>query len=140
MGLVKSQIIGVDFDGTIVEHRFPEIGPVVPGAVETLRDLKSMGHRLILWTVRDGKWLHEAQEFLASNGLNGIFWAVNENPEQTFSESPKAHCNLYIDDAALGVPLVRPMGVARPYVDWDEVRRMLNMDDLPTEKPDWEDE
>ena len=49
-----SQIIGIDFDGTIVEHKYPEIGNPVPGALETMKDLIQQGHKIILWTMRSG--------------------------------------------------------------------------------------
>ena len=45
-------IIAVDFDGTIVEHRYPSIGPEIPFAIETLKLLREERHKLILWTVR----------------------------------------------------------------------------------------
>ena len=47
-------IIAVDFDGTIVEHKYPAIGREFPFAIETLRKLQSDRHKLILWTVREG--------------------------------------------------------------------------------------
>ena len=53
-------IIAVDFDGTIVEHRYPEIGREKPFAFDTLKMLQKEGHRLILWTVREDKLLEEA--------------------------------------------------------------------------------
>ena len=46
--------IAIDFDGTIVEHRYPEIGREIPFAIETLKRLIKDGHKLILWTVREG--------------------------------------------------------------------------------------
>ena len=62
-------IIAVDFDGTIVEHRYPSIGKEYPFAIETLRKLTEEGHRLILWTVREGQYLDDAVEFCRSRGL-----------------------------------------------------------------------
>ena len=50
-------IIAVDFDGTIVEHRYPAIGNEIPFAIETLKRLSEERHRLILWSVREGKLL-----------------------------------------------------------------------------------
>lgn len=44
-------IIAVDFDGTIVEHKYPEIGRELPFAIETLKKLQQERHRLILWSV-----------------------------------------------------------------------------------------
>ena len=46
-------IIAVDFDGTIVEHRYPRIGEEIPFAVDTLKLLQQEKHRLILWSVRE---------------------------------------------------------------------------------------
>ena len=56
-------VIAVDFDGTIVEHRYPSIGEELPFAIDTLRKLAEEGHRLILWTVREGQYLDDAVEF-----------------------------------------------------------------------------
>ena len=40
-------IIAIDFDGTIVEHRYPKIGDEIPFATDTLKMLIKDGHRLI---------------------------------------------------------------------------------------------
>mgnify|MGYP000493261088 CR=1 FL=1 len=55
--------IAIDFDGTIVEHRYPKIGNEIPFATDTLKMLIKDRHRLILWTVREGKLLDEAVEW-----------------------------------------------------------------------------
>lgn len=98
-------VIAVDFDGTIVEHRYPSIGKELPFAIETLRKLAEEGHRLILWTVREGQYLDDAVEFCRSRGLE--FYAVNRDyPEeekennQRFTRKLKA--DLWIDDRNLG--------------------------------------
>ena len=74
-------IIAVDFDGTIVEHKYPAIGRELPFAIETLRKLQSDRHKLILWTVREGVLLEEALAFCRERGLE--FYAVNRDyPEE----------------------------------------------------------
>jgi hydroxymethylpyrimidine pyrophosphatase-like HAD family hydrolase len=96
-------IIAIDFDGTIVEHQYPEIGRIRPFAFETLQALQSKKHRLILWTHRSGQLLEEAVEFCRANGIE--FYAVNKNyPEETWSEhdSRKIFADMYIDDRNLG--------------------------------------
>ena len=98
-------IIAVDFDGTIVEHRYPSIGKELPFAIETLRKLTEEGHRLILWTVREGQCLTDAVEFCRSRGLE--FYAVNrdypeEEEENNKSFSRKLKADLWIDDRNLG--------------------------------------
>ena len=66
--------IAVDFDGTIVEHRYPEIGEEIPFAIDTLKMLIQDRHNLILWTVREGKLLEEAIEWCRKRGVE--FYAV----------------------------------------------------------------
>lgn len=98
-------IIAVDFDGTIVENRYPEIGKEMPFAIEVLKKLQNERHRLILWTVREGKLLNEAVEFCKTRGLE--FYAVNrdypeEEKERNNHFSRKLKADLWIDDRNLG--------------------------------------
>ena len=118
-------IIAVDFDGTIVDHKYPEVGDPVPGAFAWLKRFSDAGAKLILWTMRcdgekQGPVLSDAVALCRANGIE--FFGVNENPEQFWSESRKAYANVYIDDAAFGCPLRENhrMG-GRPYVDWEKV-------------------
>ncbi len=117
--------ICVDFDGTIVDHRFPEIGPPVPEALEWMGKIQAAGGRLILFTMRSdggkhGDVLSQAVNYLSANGIK--LYGVNENPTQVYwTKSPKAYGNIYIDDAAFGCPLIQPEGFQRPCVDWSVV-------------------
>lgn len=99
-----SKIIAIDFDGTIVEDKYPEIGKPLVFAFETLKKLQADGHRLILWTYRTGARLEEAVEFCRKNGIE--FYAVNKSyPEEKFDElqtSRKIHADLFIDDRNFG--------------------------------------
>ena len=96
-------IIAIDFDGTVVKHKYPLIGEDV-GAIEILKELLSNGHQLILYTMRSNEYLLEAEVYLKSRGIE--LYGVNENPQQKeWTNSNKVYANLYIDDAALGVPL-----------------------------------
>ena len=56
-------LIAVDFDGTIVTHKYPAIGEEIPFAVDTLKMLRQDGHRLILWSVREGQLLEDALQW-----------------------------------------------------------------------------
>lgn len=108
--------IAVDFDGTIVEHAYPEIGKTKIFAFETLKALQKRGFRLILWTYRSGKELEEAVEFCKKNGIE--FYAVNKNyPEEEFDEtiSRKINADIYIDDKNIG-----------GFAGWSEIWQMLN--------------
>jgi hypothetical protein len=110
---MKSLIIAVDFDGTIVEHKFPAIGNESPGAFMWLRRWQELGGRLILWTMRSDNvvagrsYLTDAVEYCRQNGVE--FWGVNENPEQkSWTTSPKVYANFYVDDAGVLAPLSPP--------------------------------
>lgn len=94
---MEAPIIAIDFDGTIVEHRFPEIGPLKHGADYFIKKLKQSGCRLILWTCRSGYYLDEAVEFCKGLGIE--FDAINDNiPELSFRPWPKIYADIYIDD------------------------------------------
>lgn len=118
-------IIAVDFDGTIVKHEFPDIGPPVPGAIKALLALQEEGHKLILWTVRIGVALQAAKKYCEGQGIK--FWGVNENPGQKYwNGSPKAYAEVYIDDSALGCPVVEGQH-ERGFVDWPAVMAQLGV-------------
>lgn len=108
--------IAVDFDGTIVEHQYPEIGKEKLFAFQTLKELEKKGARLILWTFRNGKELEEAVEYCRQNGIE--FYAVNKNyPEELFDAtiSRKIDADIYIDDKNIG-----------GFPGWSEIWQMLN--------------
>ena len=96
--------IAVDFDGTIVEHRYPKIGEEIPFATEPLKILAQERHKLILWTVREGELLEEAIEWCRQRGV--FFYSVNKDyPEEEKSHngfSRKLKADLFIDDRNLG--------------------------------------
>jgi len=97
-------VIAIDFDGTIVDHRYPEIGKEIPFSVETLKMLQQDRHKLILWTVREGHLLDEAVQWCKERGLE--FYAVNRDyPEETREDrgfSRKLKADMFIDDRNLG--------------------------------------
>ena len=69
-------IIAVDFDGTVVEHRYPEIGEERLFAIDTLKAFMREGHQLVLWSVREGKLLDDAVEWCRQRGVE--FYAVTK--------------------------------------------------------------
>ena len=117
--------IAVDFDGTITTHAWPLIGTPLKGCIETLKELQSNGHRLILFTMRSGKELQESVDYLNENGVT--LYGVNTNPTQkNWTQSPKAYAQVFIDDAALGCPLLFDREIStRPFVNWSQVRVLL---------------
>ena len=97
--------IAIDFDGTIVEHRYPKIGSEIPFATDTLKMLIKDGHQLILWSVREGELLQEAVDWCHAHGVD--FWAVNkdypeEEKENNNHFSRKLKVDMFIDDRNLG--------------------------------------
>lgn len=119
-----NKIFAIDFDGTVVRHKYPNIGEDV-GAVPVLKRIIEHGHEIILFTMRSGKELEDAVKWFESHGIP--LFGVNENPSQkVWTTSPKPFANVYIDDAALGIPLMSDLHrQERPYVDWECVERKL---------------
>lgn len=116
--------ICVDFDGTCVTHEYPFIGKDI-GAVPVLKQLTEEGHKLILFTMRDGKELQDAVNWFKDNEIP--LYGVQRNPTQdSWTDSPKAYGQLYIDDAALGAPLKVDKKLSdRPFIDWEKVKGIL---------------
>lgn len=99
----ENRVIAVDFDGTIVEHKYPAIGKEIPFATYTLKKLQKKGFRLVLWTYRAGKPLDDAVEWCKNHGIE--FYAVNSNyPEEVFDDtiSRKIDADIFIDDRNIG--------------------------------------
>ena len=96
--------IAVDFDGTIVEHKYPAIGKEIPYAIDTLKELIEENHKVILWTAREGKLLEDAVEFCRKRGLE--FYAVNADyPDanwENYRQTRKLRVDMFIDDRNLG--------------------------------------
>lgn len=113
-------IIGIDFDGTCVTDLFPYVGNNI-GAASVLRKLADK-NLLILYTVRDGKYLQDAVDWFRYNHIN--LYSVNYNPEPV-SSSPKVYCDYYIDDRNIGTPLTD-----KGYVDWDKMLVLLRQKNL----------
>ena len=113
--------IVLDFDGTVVKHRYPAIGEDI-GAVPVLRKLVNNGHHLLLSTMRsqnsEGEdTLQPAIDWFKERDIP--LFGINENPSQkTWSLSPKVYGNIYIDDSALGAPLKTDASDAPPFIDW----------------------
>ena len=97
---MNSKIIAVDFDGTLCENKWPEIGRPNEELIHYLLDQKKQGAKLILWTCRAGKLLEAAVRWSSEQGL--LFDAVNENLPETFEwhggDSRKIFAHEYIDD------------------------------------------
>lgn len=98
---MNEQIIAVDFDGTLCENKWPEIGPPNKELIEYLIMMqKTIGARLILWTCRVDEMLDKALDWCYEYGLK--FDAVNKNLpdiiEKFGGDTRKIFANMYIDD------------------------------------------
>ena len=110
--------IAVDFDGTIVTHEYPKIGKERTFATDTLKHLIKDGHKLVLWTVREGDLLDEAVNWCRERGVE--FYAINrdypeEERENNNHFSRKLKVDLWIDDRNIG-------GIP----EWGTIYRMVN--------------
>lgn len=94
------QIAAVDFDGLLVENRFPEIGEIRQDMFDAVKRLQERGWKIILWSCRTDDMLSEAIAFCTNHGL--VPDAVNENikevQEYFGGDTRKVFANIYIDD------------------------------------------
>ena len=137
---IKPIVIALDFDGTCVSHKFPEIGKDI-GAIPVLKELVAKGHKLILWTMRanrevlgdtqdefiidaKGTFLTDAVNWFKENDIP--LYGIQKNPTQVnWTTSPKAYADKYIDDSAVGCPLIKLDEEERPFVNWYEMKKLL---------------
>lgn len=108
--------IAIDFDGTIVEHRYPKIGNEIPFATDTLKMLMKDHHRLILWTVREGELLKEAVEWCRERGVE--FYAINRD----YPEEDAAHHGLLCEGILL---CIRFWGIFK-YRLWQQSNNIIH--------------
>ncbi len=99
-------VIAVDFDGTIVHNKWPDIGEPVREAADTIRLWTARGHRIVIWTCRVGNELEACEKWLIRNWVP--FYSINSNPLDRIdlygSDTRKISADLYIDDKAAGAP------------------------------------
>lgn len=115
--MLNNKKLAIDFDGTIVDDAYPNIGKAKLFAFDTLKKLQSEGYRLILWTYRSGDKLQDAVDFCKQNGIE--FYAVNSSFEgeifDSETQSRKIDADLFIDDRNLG-----------GFPGWGEIYSIIN--------------
>lgn len=97
---MENNIIAVDFDGTLCENKYPDIGEPNMELIDFLMNCQLNGDKVILWTCRNEKQTKAAVEWCSEKGL--VFDAVNENLPEIITEfggdTRKIFANIYIDD------------------------------------------
>ncbi len=94
-------IYAVDFDGTLCENEWPRIGSPNMPLIMFLKKEQRNGAKIILWTMREGTLLDDAEKWLLDK-FDFIPDAVNDNLQcmkDTYGNNPrKVFANVYIDD------------------------------------------
>ena len=96
---MRPTIIAVDFDGTLVEDKYPAIGEINQKVWQATIDAQKNGVKLILWTSRTEEFLDDAVQFCKQNGL--VFDAINDNIDEVKAlgwNARKVFATLYVDD------------------------------------------
>lgn len=98
------KVLGIDFDGTIVEENYPKIGELREDARYYINKLYDEGFKIIINTCRSGRFADDARDFLIKNGIK--YHTFNENLPEILkmynTDCRKISADLYIDDRNLG--------------------------------------
>lgn len=108
-------IIALDYDDTIAENAYPEIGTPVEAVIQKALEFRANPNcEIILWTCREGEKLKDAVD-RCKKEFNLWFDAVNDNSpsqkayiERKLKETGhmlaqrKIFANIYVDDRAPG--------------------------------------
>ncbi|MBM4047176.1 MAG: hypothetical protein FJ279_18895 [Planctomycetes bacterium] len=99
--------IVVDFDGTICEHQFPDVGPPKMGVKEALERFRQLGLRIIIHSVRTASYWREAAKQDPSLDpdrqaqLIRNYMAEHQLPFDEILMADKPLAIAYIDDNAI---------------------------------------
>ena len=123
--------VAIDFDRTIAQDEFPNIGDPVDGAMDWISKFSEHGFEVALWTIRSGERLTEALNWLDVRAIfvdfvNGYYYDFDDGTMERkmdgdWNGSPKMYAHIYIDDKAFGCPLVTPGNGGPKVVDWEKV-------------------
>ena len=116
---VLPYIVAVDFDGTLCEDAYPEIGAPKKGIIETIQAYKYAGWKTILWTCRNHEALDKAVAWCKKQGLE--FDAINKNIPETQKlfggDTRKVFADIYIDDKNVLLREVNSSGIRNNNTD-----------------------
>ena len=94
------KIIAVDFDGTLFENKWPDIGEPIMEVMNYVKKEQAAGSKIILWTCRSGMELVNALYHCKKYGI--VFDAVNKNLPEIIEkygvDARKIYADVYIDD------------------------------------------
>lgn len=116
---MKKLILSIDFDGTICDLAYPEIGELKKDASIYIRKLYNEGHYIIINTCRSGKFEGYAEEFL-DNAMIPYHYINCNLPhmiEQYNGDCRKISADIYIDDKCL-------MGLPET---WEEIYNLIQL-------------
>jgi len=114
-------IIAIDFDGTIVQDKYPDIGNPYPGAIQAINELYDDGYCIIIDSCRARDKEDEMIDWLNRNGVK--YCHCNENCRilirRYSTDCRKISADIYIDDKSLFAP-----NMENPN-QWDIIKNMI---------------
>jgi len=122
---MHDKVMAVDFDGTLFENNWPEIGAPKPKIIQYVKDQQQQGTKLVLWTCREGQMLIDAVHACRNEGLyfDGINVNLQERMDFFHTDPRKIGAEEYLDDRAVSVE-----SIENPAPTWTAIE-----DDLPDE-------
>ena len=132
----RKLVFAVDFDGTLVENNYPQVGAPKMEVINKVKELQSLGHEVVLWTCRENSDLIPALEFFDKMDLH--FSYINSNPKYRIEQFDGKDCrkigaDYYIDDKALSIDDFINLKVERNEEDMEYTFQVVF-------NPDWSQE
>lgn len=112
-------VVAIDFDGTIVENEYPNIGPLKENAIRCIRLLKEIGCNIIITSCRTNTIIHpNLAERLTQVKIMKAFLERNNIPFDEIDNGTqgKVDADVYIDDRAV-----------RFENNWEDIVRIVNL-------------
>lgn len=118
----KKFIIGVDFDNTLFQEVYPQVGELIAGAKETLQWLDSLGHTIIIDTCRNNGAEEAARYALLTNQIPFHYFNANtqDRIDEYGGDTRKMSVDIDIDDKSIDLRI-------KGKVNWNVIRSQLEL-------------
>lgn len=121
----------IDFDGTICEFNYPQMGPPIQGAREFLHQLHDRGLDIVIWSSRMSSQFRTKQELEETAKMIANWMRRNGMPfdEIDMGEVGKRLALVYVDDRGVHAGIDTPWETVLRQIDFIHDRELKRWQD-----------